>query len=149
MQSKKEIGIGHFSEKNYKYNHCGISRNNVAVLYECIVCTRAWYCSRRCQKSDWSQHRLICCKTNSNNNGWRIEPSLVDLDVYHDWKGDVAEDANYTRITITELNGDLICLDADPITDKLFDCFTDRPVRIKRGKERSETGSKLEKVRSK
>ena len=69
--------------------------------------------------------------------------------MYSDWEGDTAEDANHSRVTRTELNGDLICLVVNPITDKLFDCFADRPVRIKRGEEGNETELKLEKVRSK
>lgn len=119
---EEEFGIG------YKCNHCGISRNNIVVLCECIGCTRTWYfqyCSRRCQKKDWSQHRLTCCK----NSSWRTEPYLIDSDLYHNWKGGHTEDANSSRVTIRELNGGLICLGVDPVTDKLFDCFTDRPVQ--------------------
>ena len=58
---EEEFGIGHFSERNYKCDHCGIGRNDV-VLYECIGCTRAWYCSMKCHKREWSQRRLICGK---------------------------------------------------------------------------------------
>jgi hypothetical protein len=123
---EEEFGIGHFSKKNCKCNHCGIGRNDV-VLYECIGCTRAWYCGRRCQKRKWSQHMLICGKTNNN---WRTEPYLVDSDVYHRWKGCALE--------MRELNGNLVTLGVDHITDEVFDYFADRPIRIHKGKEGNE-----------
>jgi hypothetical protein len=121
---EEEFSIGHFSKKNYKCNHCGIGRNDV-VLYECIGCTRAWYCGRRRQKREWSQHRLICGKTDNN---WRTEPYFVDSDAYHQWKGCALE--------MRELNGNMVTLGVDTITDEVFDYFTDRPIRIHKGKER-------------
>ncbi|MGK3752190.1 MAG: hypothetical protein ACI8RD_004494 [Bacillariaceae sp.] len=130
--TEEEFGIGHFSEKNHKCEHCGIGRNEV-VLYECIGCTRAWYCSLKCHKRGWSQHKLICGKINN----WRSEPLLVDSDIYHDWK-ELAKDKDH--LILTELNGNLITFCVDSITDEVFDGFTDRPVRIKRGEEKNEAG---------
>ena len=120
---EEEFSIGHFCEKNYKCSRCGVGRNDV-VLYECIGCTRAWYCGRRCQKREWSQHRLICGKTNNN---WRTKPYIVDSDIFHWWKGHALE--------MRELNGNFVLLGVDTITDEVFDYFTDRPIRIHQGKE--------------
>ena len=119
---EEEFSTGHFCEKNHKCNHCGSNRNDV-VLYECMGCTRAWYCGRRCQKKEWSQHRLICGKYNN----WRTKPYFVDSDVYHQWKGYALE--------WRELNGNFVILGVDTITDEAFDYFTDRPIRIHKGKE--------------
>jgi hypothetical protein len=98
-----------------------------------VGCTRAWYCSLKCHKRGWSQHKLICGKINN----WRSEPLLVDSDIYHDWK-ELAKDKDH--LILTELNGNLITFCVDSITDEVFDGFTDRPVRIKRGEEKNEAG---------
>jgi hypothetical protein len=37
-----------------------------------------------------------------------------------------------------ELNGNLVILGVDTITDEVFDYFTDRPIRIHKGKEGNE-----------
>jgi hypothetical protein len=129
---EEEFGIGHFSEKNYKCDYCGIGRNDV-VLYECIGCTRAWYCSMKCHKREWSQHRLVCGKINN----WRSKPHLIDSDLLHNWR-ECTEDTNSIQIILTALNGNLVMFCVDPVTDEVFDGFTDRPVRIKRGEEGNE-----------
>jgi len=44
---------------------------------------------------------------------------------------------------MTALNGNLVMFCVDPVTDEVFDGFTDRPVRIERGEEGNEAGGNL------
>ncbi|CAN0238870.1 unnamed protein product, partial [Ectocarpus fasciculatus] len=38
----------------------------------CSGCSRIWYCSRKCQKADWREHRPECKAWASNSSGsWR------------------------------------------------------------------------------
>eukprot|EP01118_Nematostelium_gracile_P010886 TRINITY_DN3816_c0_g1_i4.p1 TRINITY_DN3816_c0_g1~~TRINITY_DN3816_c0_g1_i4.p1 ORF type:complete len:832 (+),score=244.16 TRINITY_DN3816_c0_g1_i4:46-2541(+) len=39
--------------------HCGKSEDEVK-LKKCSVCLKVYYCSRECQKADWSSHKTVC-----------------------------------------------------------------------------------------
>src|SRR5436853_2385615 len=42
---------------------CGKSQGeNRQALKRCARCTKIWYCSANCQKSDWATHRKQCTK---------------------------------------------------------------------------------------
>lgn len=38
---------------------CGIEGNGVVVLRKCVAC-KGFYCTRYCQKADWSLHKTLC-----------------------------------------------------------------------------------------
>lgn len=119
----------------YILSICGIGRDDV-VLYECIGCIRAWYCSMKCHKREWSQHRFICGKIDN----WLSKPHLIDSDLWHNNWRECTKDTNHIKIIMTALNGNLVIFCADPATDEVFGGVTDRPVRIKRGEEGNEAG---------
>jgi hypothetical protein len=89
----------------------------------------------KCHKREWSQHRLIC----GTINNWRSKPHLIDSDLLHN-RRECTKNKNDIQISMTALNGNLVMFCVDPVTDEVFDSFTDRPVRIKRGEEGNETG---------
>ena len=130
---EEEFGFGHFSAKNYKCNHCGTGRND-AVLYECMGCKRSWYCSQKCQQSDWSQHGLICGRTNN----WRTKSYLVGSDCYNHLEKEYGNDME-SKLALAYERNKIAVFGFDPATDEYFDCFTDRPVRIKKGRKKNKT----------
>jgi hypothetical protein len=46
-------------EKELKINKCWVCDND-KLIYLCGGCSRLWYCSKACQKSDWTNHKLDC-----------------------------------------------------------------------------------------
>jgi len=41
---------------------CGISEGDDIKLMKCTACKSVRYCSVKCQKNDWSQHKIFCKK---------------------------------------------------------------------------------------
>ena len=49
--------------KQYNYNYCNYCEHNELQvdLQRCGKCKKIHYCSRTCQKSDWKNHKILCC----------------------------------------------------------------------------------------
>ncbi|KAF8159265.1 hypothetical protein B0H34DRAFT_396747 [Crassisporium funariophilum] len=56
LPSRKEVLEG----RNRIRVNCFLCARNDPEVKRCATCKAVWYCSRKCQKEDWSQHRLRC-----------------------------------------------------------------------------------------
>ncbi|KAK5719411.1 hypothetical protein LTR15_007934 [Elasticomyces elasticus] len=49
---------------------CGISGAATTGLLKCSACSKAWYCSKDCQKTDWKKgHKTVCRSVASPSTG--------------------------------------------------------------------------------
>ena len=55
-----EIGL---KVKRCAHENCPVPVASQVDLFNCSACKNIYYCSRDCQKSDWSRHRYICKST--------------------------------------------------------------------------------------
>ena len=44
---------------------CNIVKNHIIELYKCSRCMCVYYCSIRCQRKDYKQHKPQCVGSNS------------------------------------------------------------------------------------
>jgi len=51
---------------------CWLCQKSSTDLKKCSVCLRAVYCDERCQKTDWSLHKLLHIDLKANNEFWRL-----------------------------------------------------------------------------
>ena len=54
---KSEIGM---KVKQCAHDNCPVPVTGQEALFKCSACKDTYYCSRDCQKSDWSRHRYTC-----------------------------------------------------------------------------------------
>ncbi len=45
----------------------------------CLGCSQAWYCSRRCQRTAWTEHKLVCGRRGLEISAWTPFQVLDDL----------------------------------------------------------------------
>ena len=46
--------------KSHQCNHCCKIGEEHGQLQRCAKCRSVWYCSARCQKSHWPEHKVLC-----------------------------------------------------------------------------------------
>ena len=69
--------------KSYRWNHCCKIGGEHGQLQRCTQCPSVWYCSVRCQKSHWPQHKVLCqaishlSEASTNKSKDFIDPACV------------------------------------------------------------------------
>jgi hypothetical protein len=121
-----ELGIGMYSNNNYKCNECRVDCRN-ATLNKCSGCSRVWYCGAQCQKMSWSEHKHVC------NAKWRTNTMYVESrEQYETAKEEMKKnkeiDGSSFCLQVDTGTGDLFVFCLDPDTNEVFDGLTDRPV---------------------
>lgn len=59
MQARASLTINRLT--NRICEKCG-DKSDIRCLMICKDCCLSWYCSKRCQESDWERHMLRCCR---------------------------------------------------------------------------------------
>lgn len=69
--------------KSHRCNHCCKIRGEHGQLQRCTQCRSVWYCSVRCQKSHWPEHKVLCqaisylSEASTNKSKDFIDPACV------------------------------------------------------------------------
>ena len=69
--------------KSHRCNHCCKIGGEHGQLQRCTQCRSVWYCSVRCQKSHWPEHKVLCqaishlSEASTNKSKDFIDPACV------------------------------------------------------------------------
>lgn len=69
--------------KSHQCNHCCKTGGEHGQLKRCSQCKSVWYCSNKCQKEHWSEHKVLCqaishlSEAGNSNSKEFIDPACV------------------------------------------------------------------------
>lgn len=113
----KELGVGPYTDQNYRCWHCKQSRS-IVKLTPCANCQVCWFCSEKCNKAAWKEHKKICGSS-----------SIVLSKTQHDSvRDEILRSRQPCTLSPDSDNDNPVVLCYDIKKDEIYDAFTNATI---------------------